>query len=252
MKKAFVWILVLAMVSALAAPVYATGAIFVPSIEDKGAPELVPSVGDDDEVIYGEVIDEEDNVVKVVVEEDMIIAPIFNAEILPEDEAEKLYEAYEVLSSAETDTFEEVPGLEEKAKEAFGEDITSEDLIIRDLFGIAISEDLEEKLEPEGVTLTLTFKLNVAADTVVIVATKCDETWEIVDNVVNNGDGTVSVTFERFCPIQFLTKRVESGPSQTGDPVGQNMGIWVAVMAVSLSAIVLLVVLNTYLKKTRK
>lgn len=251
MKKAFVWIMVLALVSALAAPVSAAGT-FVPSIEEKGAPELVPTVGEDGELIYGEVVDEEGNVLYVVYEDDIIIAPISGASILPEEEEAKLLAAYTVLTDAATNLFKLIPGLEEKAKEVFGDDITVEDLIIRDLFGIAISEELEEALEPEGATLTLTFRLNIAAATSILVATQCDEPWSMVEKVVNNGDGTVSVTFERFCPIQFLSKRIESGPSQTGDAMGQNMGIWVAIMTVSLSAIVLLVVLNTYLKKTRK
>lgn len=251
MKKAFVWIIVLALVSALAAPVSATGT-FVPSIEEKGAPELVPTVGEDGELIYGEIVDEEGNVLDAVGEDNIVIAPISASDLLPAEEEAKLQAAYAVLTDAATNMFKLIPGLEEKAKEAFGDDITVEDLIIRDLFGIAISEEVEEMLEPEGVTLTLTFKMNVAAATTILVATQCDEPWSMVEKVVNNGDGTVSVTFERFCPIQFLSKRIESGPSQTGDAMGQNMGIWVAVMAVSLSAIVLLVVLNTYLKKTRK
>ena len=69
----------------------------------------------------------------------------------------------------------------------------------------AVCPDLIELLEVEGNTITLTFKMVVPQENFVTVMTLKDGEWEFADKVENHDDGTVSVKFNRFCPVLFLT-----------------------------------------------
>lgn len=102
-----------------------------------------------------------------------------------------------------------------------------------------------EELAKDGTTIKVTFDLGVAKSTNVVVKTYTNGTWEDVVGVTNNGDGTVTVEFEHFCPVAFCVEQgAEVPPSQTGDEAGQSMFLWIALMVLSLAAIVVLVVLS--------
>lgn len=103
----------------------------------------------------------------------------------------------------------------------------------------------EEELAKDGTTITIKFDLGVAKSTKVVVMTYTNGTWEEIESVTNNGDGTVTCVFEHFCPVAFCVEQgAEVPPSQTGDEAGQNMFLWIGLMVVSLAAIVVLVVLG--------
>ena len=102
-----------------------------------------------------------------------------------------------------------------------------------------------EELAKDGTTIKVTFDLGVAKSTKVVVKTFTNGAWEDVVAVTNNGDGTVTVEFEHFCPVAFCVEQgAEVPPSQTGDEAGQNMILWIGLMVVSLAAIVVLVILG--------
>lgn len=102
-----------------------------------------------------------------------------------------------------------------------------------------------EELAKDGTTIKVTFDLGVAKSTKVAVKTYTNGAWEDVVAVTNNGDGTVTVEFEHFCPVAFCVEQdAEVPPSQTGDEAGQNMFLWIALMVVSLAAVVVLVILG--------
>ena len=102
-----------------------------------------------------------------------------------------------------------------------------------------------EELAKDGTTIKVTFDLGVAKSTKVVVKTYTNGAWEDVVAVTNNGDGTVTVEFEHFCPVAFCVEQdAEVPPSQTGDEAGQNMFLWIALMVLSLAAIVVLVILG--------
>ena len=128
--------------------------------------------------------------------------------------------------------------------------------VIRDLVDIAFKYEncrvIEEhnhkdiKLKEEDVVLIMDFQLGVSKDTEVVVLTYIDEKWEEIEEVVNNGDGTVTCTFEDTCPVAFAVRTVRGGTNpDTGDQAGNNMGMWTGVMAVCAVALVALVVVRT-------
>lgn len=98
----------------------------------------------------------------------------------------------------------------------------------------------KEALEQDGVAVDITFDLGVAADENVVVMVYVDDKWQNV-GAVNNGDGTVSGSFEDICPVVFCVGG-QLPPAQTGDIAGQNLILWVVLMAVSLAAVVVLLI----------
>lgn len=116
-----------------------------------------------------------------------------------------------------------------------------DDYVIRDLVDISFEyEDcrcIEEHghkddcLAQEGVTLTITFEMDVAADENVIVMSYVNEEWNPIKRVDNNGDGTVTCVFEDICPVAFVVAQDEAATENQSDAVsaeadGQNTGLW--------------------------
>ena len=131
----------------------------------------------------------------------------------------------------------------------------SEDYVIRELLDVTYKyEACRQKPDTHGdklkelnetdKTLTVNFKLGVAAGTEVVVMAYKEGKWENIKKVVNNGDGTVTCEFERLCPVVFAVKESQSGPipPQTGDNSGKFMPLWIGTMALSGAALVALVV----------
>ena len=107
-----------------------------------------------------------------------------------------------------------------------------------------------EDLKKEGTLLTVDFDLGVPKGIPVIVMTYINGKWEPVESVVNNGDGTVTVIFEDICPVVFCVDPNDVYmPPKTGDQARQDMILWISLMAVSVIAIVVLLVLR---KRSRR
>jgi len=106
------------------------------------------------------------------------------------------------------------------------------EFVIRDLVDISFPTH-------DGKTLVkLTFNLGVAATEEIVALQYKNNEWKPV-KTVNNGDGTVTCEFTHFCPVAFAVKASES--PKTGDAVGQSLGIWMGVLAVSAVAVVLVI-----------
>lgn len=130
------------------------------------------------------------------------------------------------------------------------------DYVIRDLVDVSFKYDdcrqqddhgnKDQWLAKEGNTVTVTFKLGIGKKTDVSVLTYVDGKWVKAEKVVNNGDGTVTVTFEDICPVAFA---VGTAIPKTGDVMGQNLGLWIGLLAVSAVALVAVVVVS---RKKRK
>ncbi len=105
----------------------------------------------------------------------------------------------------------------------------------------------EEWLAEEGNTIDVTFKTGVAKNVKVEVFYYKDKDWHKAP-AKNNGDRTVTVTFEDICPVAFCVKKgSDTSPPQTGDQAFPT--IWIAVMLISLVVLAALIVLR---KKFRK
>lgn len=107
----------------------------------------------------------------------------------------------------------------------------------------------KEKLDEFGVTLTLNLTLDVKKDVEVEVLTYSNGTWEPIESVVNNGDGTLTCVFEHLCPVAFCVPEAQyDGPDKTGD--NSQMTLWIVMMLAALAGIVVLTV--AYVHNTKK
>ena len=107
--------------------------------------------------------------------------------------------------------------------------VANDQLVVRELvdvsyvsMGSAAGQDLEAWLEKEGNTVTVEFDLGVDEDTDVEVMVYIEEEWVPAENVVNLGNGKVSVEFQKLGPVAFCvdaaTLAAPSTPAPTVDP----------------------------------
>lgn len=127
------------------------------------------------------------------------------------------------------------------------------DYVIRDLVDLSFEyEDCRqieehgnkpENLAQEGVTLTVTFDMGVGAYEDVLVFAYVDGEWVRVEDVTNNGDGTITVIFEDICPVAFVIDGKESVQNPTtGDAAGNQLMLVMGMLVLSAAGIVALVV----------
>ena len=252
MKKVICMLTVLALAMAFACPVFAAD-VFVPSISEKEEPDIV--IGE--EGVLGE-IKGEDGVIDKVEGGCLVITPISKVDTsteIPEASRTELKYVYQELLSGNMTLPYEKDGLDPNT------------MVIRELIDASwLCEDHPVMLEPEGVTIDLTFDIGVDANTRVYVYVYVDGQWTsvpVVSNkeeqtpavgragtapVYNNGDGTVTCRFEKLCPIAFcVAAGTGNPPVQTGDQF--NPTLWIVLLAVSAVALVGVVVLLRKLVK---
>ena len=234
MKRLICLLTVFLLMFALACPAFAAED-FVPSIGDKEEPEIVP----DENGVLGVIRDKDGNIIGRITEDCLIITAISMIDIsteIPEAAGDIMKYVYEQLTKGDMVLPYELDGL------------NPDEMVIRDLIDASwLCEEHPAMLEPEGVTIDLTFDIGVDADTKVYVYVYIDGVWTPVP-VVNNGDGTVTCTFEELCPIAFcVAAGTGKPPVQTGDTF--NPTIWIVLLAVSAVALVGVVVLRRKLVK---
>ena len=249
MKKFLVFLMVLTIMMSCAAAVMA--AEYVPSVSFEPYPGLVIIDEDDDgNKIIGYVEDAEGNVVSTEYHGCILITPVLDAkkgESYLSKEAEKLLvDTYETLTADDAKLSVLIPELNDIAKEALGEQATADDLVICELFDItAVCDDLIKFLEIEGNTITLRFKMVVPQEAYFNVMTLNDGKWELVEDVKNNLDGTVSIKFSQFCPVLFITGL----PVDSVAPA-QNVGLY---WLIGLCAVILVLsVVVFYLLRSKR
>lgn len=197
----------LMVIAMLAVPVCAEG--FTPSVEQKGAPEVV-AAPDAPEGAVVVVKDAEGNVVAGVAAEEIVVTSVADSENAPEAVKEEMKAAYDSVANAAS-LSEAVPELD-KALEDRKADVKAENLVVRDLVNVTLSEDAAKKLAETGNTLTLGFKMDMKQDDFLMVMCFVDGQWVILDaeQVEILEDGTVNVTFtERVGTIAFVVEKTE-------------------------------------------
>lgn len=232
MKRAISLLIALVMCLGLAVPAFA--AEFVPSITGKDAPEIVPIEDDDGNEAIG-TIEQNGDIIDYVYGDCLVITPVSEATtstLIPDDAEELLLDVYEQLSD----------GSMELPYNKISSDLDPDDMVIKDLFDVSwLCEEHPPIVAQEGVTVTLIFDLGVDKDTTVYCMTYMNNAWDPVVSCVNNGDGTVTVVFEDFCPVVFAVEK-ETPPASTGD--NSNVHVWMIVMAVSVVALGAVLVLS--------
>lgn len=234
MKKIICVITVLLLCASMALPVFAAEDSFVPSITYKPNPELVSVVGDDGEEYIGIVRDENGEIVDYVGVGCLRITPIahvWDEEIeVPTEIEELLLFVYNGLNDGSM----EIPYEKHEA------DLDPANMVIRDLFDARWGcEDHPKMLEPEGVVLELTFDLGVVADAQIFVQTYDEEAeeWNPIVKTVNNGDGTVTCTFEHLCAIEF-SMPLAAAVVPTDDVQQPNILPWIILLIVAAGAVI--------------
>lgn len=243
MKKIVTALMTLVLSLALACPVLA--ADFVESIGYKPAPEIVVLKEEDGKSIIGYIEDEEGNKITIEHKDCLVITPVSEADSsqeIPSEEKEILLKEYNDFATGKQ-KLSDIEGLDEYAKKILGEGKDADDLVIRDFFDASLICDEKEELKKDGTTIDLTFKVGVGKDTPINAIVFLNGEWQLVKNVVNNGDGTVTCTFEDLCPVAFIVpgETVEQSGSTTpitGD--NANIVMWSAIAAVSLVLIIAL------------
>lgn len=251
MKKFIACLLALVMCVALNVTFVGAEVDFVPSISEKPAPELVVVGG-----VMGHVYDGNGEVVYTLTETHkcLVVTPVSEATTsteIPDEAEELLLEVYADLSKAETKLSDRCAALNDRIAATLGEGKTVDDMVVRDLYDVtALCDDLKQYLAVEENVLVLTFDLGVRADAYVEAMSYTNGAWDPVVEIVNNGDGTVTVTFDHLCPVAMLVPAEGStgGDVDSGDIVGGNIAGWSVSAAISLMAIV--AVLVVYRRKT--
>lgn len=247
MRKVLCVLTVLVLCVSMVLPAFAAENGFVPSITYKPNPELVEVIGEDGNEYIGVVRNEDGEIISYLDMECLRITPIahvWDEEMdVPEDVEQLLLMVYEALN---TDAME-IP------YEKHNANLDPDNMVIRDLFDARWScEDHPKMLLPEGVVLELTFDLGVVADAEIFVQTYDEDTkeWSPIVKAVNNGDGTVTCTFEHLCAIAFsmpLAKASAAAVTEVAET--PNVLPWVIILIASACAVVGFIVVKSK-KKT--
>lgn len=218
MKRVIVILLLLALCLSLLLPAFAAEDDFVPSISYKDGPEITDAEMESEDV-----------------EECLVITSLKGAAEKTTDIAQEdrdlLLEVYGKLMSGEM----KLP--------------TGEGFVIRELVDLNWSQTgcvedehtHEEELKKENVTVTVDFDLGLNVDSELLVFAYHDGAWDRVEDVRINGDGTITCVFEHFCPVAFSVRQ-EPGGSQTGDEARESLMLYGVLMALSMTAVAVLVI----------
>ena len=246
MKKALsLFLAVLVMIAPFTVAVSAEN--FVPSITYKPAPELVGETDDEGRVVIGVVVDADGNSLSTEYHECIVITPVSEAEEsedIPEAAAELLLSVYQNISQTDFDLSTLSEDLNKMVENDMGNGKNANDLIVKDLFDVTVlCDELKEQLAPIGNTLTLTFKVSVDKNVPVYAMAYKNDKWIPIVKTVNNNNGTITCTFEDFCPVAFFVPASsEVNPPQTGD--NTDTIIWAVVMIAAIALIAGIVVVS--------
>ncbi len=228
MKKLIALFLTLVTIFSLTIAVNADS--FKPSVESKGAPRLVIDVNNK----IGYIVDEDGTVLAECDLDCVIVTPIRDVDSsteIPEEARANLKKAYQ--------------GIKDEGSTVFTQS-TFSNPVVRDLFDISVlCNDMMMLLPPDGNVISLTFHLGVDPDVVVEAMVWRNGEWELFP-LKNNGDGTVTVEFEHFCPIAFLVEGAQLPVTQDST----NVILWASLMVASLALVPVLLVV--YRKKNSK
>jgi hypothetical protein len=247
MKKVVCLILTLMLMMSMALTASAAEGSFVPSITYKPEPEIVPVVDENGNEAIGVIRDASGEVVGYLEAKCLLVTPIahvWDEDIeVPEDVERLLIFVYTELNDSESEM--EIP------YDKHGENLDPANMVIRDLFDARWGcEEHPPMVAPEGVVLELTFDLGIMPDVPVYVMTYDEQTkeWSPIVRTVNNGDGTVTCTFEHLCAIEFSVPLVAAPAPADEAPATNLMPFVIALVAAAAAAVAILIVKNK--KKT--
>lgn len=181
----------------------------VPSAEQQGKPDAVPSAEQKDgpEVASkGEltVVDADGKTVESDDFATLVVTAMADAKDLPAADKEKMEKAFTQISEAKS-LADIAPELTEVLKELKVE-TPVEELVVRDLFHVAVSEKLAKALETEGSTLKVSFKVELEeGEHLIVMVQNAEGEWVVLsgDDVVVE-DGIATISFPCVGPVAFI------------------------------------------------
>lgn len=240
--------LLVSVVLVLTLTISASAADFVPSIENKGAPELVVIDRINDKDVVGFITGPDGNklsteyldCLKLYSLQQILTDP--NVQQAIKDEVKKVYDE---LSKEGANLSTIVPELDKYVKDKWNDSKTANDLVVKDLFYVEdLCDDIGNFLPTNSATLNLTFKAGVPQNAFVAAMVYVNGKWQPAPNVVNNGDGTITVTFDKLCPVAFLVPSSQLNSSTTSPTTGDTtpVYVWGGIMLASIVAMAALVI----------
>ncbi len=220
---------------------------FVPSISDKGAPEIVPVEDDNGVMAIAEILEggASGRTIGYMYENCIVVTPVSQARtstMIPNAAEEMLLDVYGKLSN----------GSMTLPYEKFNANLNPDTMVIRDLFDVSWlcgedripdHPDHPEIVAPKDVVVRVTFDLGVSKNAKVYAMSYKNSAWNPIVSTVNNGDGTVTCVFEDFCPVAFCVgDSYVTPPAQTGDT--SNITLWIVLMSVSAVALGAVLILS--------
>ncbi|MBR2715062.1 MAG: hypothetical protein IKB73_02500 [Ruminococcus sp.] len=242
--------LFMAIVLVLTITVSVSAAQFVPSITNKGAPQFVVIDQLNGKDVIGYITGPDGEQLSTEFLECLDITSLIdalnnNADV-PEAVRKALLDAYEELKKPDTKISKLCPAIDAIVKEQWGADKSADDLVVKELFDVTDYCDDIDKHFKDGAILDLTFDLGIPAGSFITAMVFVDGKWQPVVDCINNGDGTVTVKFDKICPIAFLVP----GNGADGTIISpltsdsSSVVVWSCVLVSSLVAIAVLFVIR--------
>ena len=199
----------------------AMAADFTPSVTGKAAPETVTVTTESGEEAVAIIRDANGAEVQGLTADSLTVTSVANASTADAEVTAALTAAYAQIQEASS-VADLVPDTD-SVLEAAGSVFTSADLVVRDLFDVSIDDAARELLDA-GNSIQIGFNLGISADDEVFcLHNYSGSEWELIDPslVINNGDGTVTVTFSSLSPIAFAVGSEEAA-AMTGEDVAAD------------------------------
>lgn len=136
---------------------------------------------------------------------------------------------------------EEIDVAVAKVKEIVAADAAKlmDSAVVTALFDVTVmSEELESYLAIEGNTIDVTFKADAPKDHAIVVMVYKEERWQLIENVVVNGDGTITCTFAHFCPVAIMTVPLTSVIPEEAVPAAAEVTATEAATESAVAAVV--------------
>lgn len=196
MKRLTAILTAMVLCVAMVMPAYATVG-YVDSVTAKSAPGIVAE-GD----VIGAILDENGNKVDDLLSSDIRITALADADTLPDEAKQELLDVFAAIENGTMD-------YPEWLTELLGDNV-----VVKDLFDVtAISDRLIAYLE-DGHSIQFIMDVNLADGMLAAIGSYVGGEWVEAVEVVNNGDGTVTVTLSDLCPVAVFVE------GEGGEPVG--------------------------------
>ena len=240
MMKRVTAALLTALLALNAVPAFAETAT-TPSVTAKVAPEVVAVTDSRGNQVDAIIRDADQGEVIGVLTGALEVTAYVERETKSEEIEQNLTLAYEQVQEK---PLEELTDNLDGYLEENSDGVTTEDLIVADVFDVTLEGTYENYLDQPGNTLTIIFRTDWPEDRFLIVMYNCHVTesdhWEIIspEKVVRNGDGTLSVTFDTLCPVLFVADKSELpvDPEHTSPQTGGAQELLWITLTAALSA----------------